>query len=158
MDEATHKFDEHAPPFAKLVASQARGLIEKVTDKAEKVVKEARTGGPRAAAQYAATESKQLVLTNTVKLWNVLNRYPSVHAVADMAAPTAAHWSKKYNHVIKDMTGKGYTIFGYLPSIPVDEISKAFKQEEPKMKGEEEPKMKGDERKAESSSSDSDES
>lgn len=157
MDEATHKFDEHAPPLAKKVANQAKNLIQRVTEKAERVVKEAQTGGPRAAAHYAATESKHIVLINTVKLWNGLNQYSSFHTVADIAVPQAAHWSKKYNHVIKEMSGKGYTVFGYLPSIPVDEIAKAFKQqrEEPKTKKvEEEPASEG--HKADSSSSDSD--
>ncbi|KAF7813605.1 REF/SRPP-like protein [Senna tora] len=153
VDVATQKFDERAPPFAKHVVSQAKDFLEKVTEKAEKVVKEAQTGGPRAAAQYAVTESKQFVLINTVKLWNGVNKYPSVHAVADMAVPTVAYWSKRYNHVIKDMTGKGYTVFGYLPSIPLDEIARAFKQEESKMK-EDEPASA--EHKAESSGSGSD--
>ncbi|KAJ1407351.1 Rubber elongation factor [Sesbania bispinosa] len=108
VDEATHKFDEHAPPLVKQVASQAKGLIQEVTHKAEKVVSEAKSGGARGAAQYVATESKQFVLIGSVKLWVGLNHYPPFHAVAEMAVPTAAHWSGKYNQVVKDMTGKGF--------------------------------------------------
>lgn len=134
VDEVTNKFDEHAPPLAKQVANQAKGLIEEVTHKAEKVVSEAQSGGPRAAVNYVATESKQIVLTGSVKLWSGLNHYPLFHAVAEMAVPTAAHWSEKYNHVVKDITGKGYAVFGYLPLIPVDDIAKAFKQGEAKVR------------------------
>lgn len=130
VDEATNKFEEHAPPFAKQVANQAKGLIQQVTHKAEKAVNEAQSGGAKAAANYVATESKQIVLTGSVKLWSGLNNYPVFHAVAEMAVPTAAHWSEKYNHVVKDITGKGYAVFGYLPLIPIDEIAKAFKQGE----------------------------
>ena len=135
MDEATHKLDEHAPPLVKQVASQAKGLIQEVTHQAEKVVSEAQSGGPRAAAHYVAEESKHFVITGSVKLWNGLNHYPPFHTVAEMAVPTAAHWSEKYNHVVKDMTAKGYTVFGYLPLVPIDEISKAFKQGEAKANG-----------------------
>lgn len=130
VDEATNKFEEHAPTFVKQVANQAKGLIQEATHKAEKVVNEAQSGGAKAAANYVATESKQIVLASSVKLWSGLNHYPPFHAVAEMAVPTAAHWSEKYNHVVKDITGKGYTLFGYLPLIPIDEIAKAFKQGE----------------------------
>ena len=137
MDEATHKFDEHAPSFAKYVASQAKDLIQKVAHEAGKVASEAQCGGPRAAMHYVTTESKHFLLDNSVKLWKGLNHYPTFHAVAEMAVPTAAHWSEKYNHVIKNMTGKGYAVFGYLPLIPIDDIAKAFKQGEGNMQGDE---------------------
>ncbi|CAK8578412.1 unnamed protein product [Lathyrus sativus] len=130
VDDATNKFDKHAPPFAKQVANQAKGLIQEVTHKAEKVVNEAQSGGAKAAANYVVTESKQVVLTNSVKLWSGLNHYALFHAVAEMAIPTVAHWSEKYNHVVKNISGKGYAVSGYLPLIPVDEIAKAFKQGE----------------------------
>ncbi|XP_058731782.1 REF/SRPP-like protein At1g67360 [Vicia villosa] len=130
VDEATNKFDERAPPFAKQVANQTKVLIQGVTHKAEKVVNEAQSGGAKAAANYVVTESKQVVLTSSVKLWSGLNHYALFHAVAELAIPTAAHWSEKYNHVVKNISGKGYAVSGYLPLIPVDEIAKAFKQGE----------------------------
>ncbi|TKY59892.1 REF/SRPP protein [Spatholobus suberectus] len=130
VDEATHKFDEHAPPLVKQVASQVNCLVQEVTHTAEKVVSEAQSGGARAAAHYVAAETKQIVLFGSVKLWNGLNHYPPFHAVAEMAVPTAAHWSEKYNNVIKGMSEKGCAVFGYLPLIPADDIAKAFKQGE----------------------------
>ena len=130
VDEAAHKFDEHAPSLAKQVASQVTCLVQEVTHKAEKVVSEAQSGGARAAANYVATESKQIVLFGSVKLWTGLNHYPPFHAVAEMAVPTAAHWSEKYNNVVKGTSEKGFAVFGYLPLIPIDEIATAFKQGE----------------------------
>ncbi|XP_027922073.1 REF/SRPP-like protein At1g67360 [Vigna unguiculata] len=128
VDEATHKFDEHAPSLVKQVASQANCLVQEMTNKAEKVVSEAQSGGARAAAQYVATESKKIVAFGSVKLWCGLNHYPPFHAVAEMAVPTAAHWSEKYNNVVKGMSKKGGGVFSYLPLIPTDDIAKAFKQ------------------------------
>ncbi|CAI8616985.1 unnamed protein product [Vicia faba] len=97
VDEATNKFDECAPPFAKQVVNQAKGLIQEVTHKADKVVNEAQSG---------------------------LNHYALFHAVAELAIPTAARWSEKYNHVVKNISGKGYAVSGYLPLIPVDLLMK----------------------------------
>ena len=135
VDEASHKFDEHAPSFAKHLADQAKGVIQKVTCEAGKVASEAQSGGSRSAVHFVATESKHFVLINSVKLWNGLTHYPPFHALAEIAVPTAAHWSEKYNHVIKAMTQKGYSFVGYLPLIPIEEIAKAFKQGEANLKG-----------------------
>ncbi|PON82858.1 Rubber elongation factor [Trema orientale] len=135
VDEATYKFDKHAPPLAKQIVSRAHSLTQKTVEKTQKFVNEARTEGPRAAVNYAATEYKQFVVGQTVNLWVVVNRYPSIHQVAEKAAPAAAHWSEKYNHVVKDLTQKGYAIFGYLPLVPVDEIAKTFEQGEAGNKG-----------------------
>ena len=128
MDEATDKFSEHAPHIAKQLTDKTKFLIKKVTHEAGKVVTVSRSAGPRAAVDYVATETKNLLLINSVKLWTGLNKFPPFHAVAEMTIPTAAHWSKKYNHAIKDMAGKGYSFVGYLPLIPIDGISKAFRQ------------------------------
>nr|KYP52942.1 REF/SRPP-like protein At1g67360 family [Cajanus cajan] len=107
VDEARYKFEEHAPPLVKQVASQVNC----------------------AAAHYVATECKQIVVFGWVKLWNVLDHYPLFHAVAEMAG----EWSDKYNHVVKNKSeSKGCGVFGYLPLIPIDEIAEAFKQGEAK--------------------------
>ncbi|KAF5449335.1 hypothetical protein F2P56_029795 [Juglans regia] len=129
IDETSQKFDEHAPPLAKRVVSKAHGLIQKASEKAQKLAKEAQIGGPRAAVHYAASEYKQFILSQSVKMWIGLNQFPPLHAVARKAGPAAAHLSDKYNHVVKDMTQKGYPIFGYLPLVPLEEISKAVKQD-----------------------------
>ncbi|KAH7570498.1 hypothetical protein ACOSP7_018691 [Xanthoceras sorbifolium] len=128
VDEASHKFDKYAPSLAKRVVGETQSLIEKASQKAQKLVSEAQAGGPRAAAHYAAAESKHFVLTNSVKAWDKLNHYALFHTMAEITVPTAAHWSEKYNHVVEDMNKKGYTVFGYLPLVPIDEIAKAFKQ------------------------------
>lgn len=135
VDEATHKFNEHAPTIAKQLADKTKTLIQKVTYEAGKAVHVAQSEGPRVAVEYVVTESKNLLLINSVKLWAGLNQFPPFHAVAEMAVPTAAHWSEKYNHVIKTMAEKGYKFVGYLPLIPVDAISKAFKQGKVNLKG-----------------------
>ncbi|OIW14663.1 hypothetical protein TanjilG_33005 [Lupinus angustifolius] len=128
VDEATHKFNEHTPSFAKHVAVQVKDLTQKMAQEAGKILSEVQCEGPIAAIYYIATESKHFVLINSVKLWNKLNHIPPFHALAEMIVPTIAQLSQKYNLLIKTMTRKGYTFFAYLPLIPIDEIAKAFKQ------------------------------
>lgn len=132
VDKASHKFDEHAPPLAKKIACRAHGLIKITSEKVQRLVHEAQTGGPRAALHYASAETKQLLLSRGVFVWVKLNDIPPLHRAAELAIPTAAHWSKKYNHTVEEMSRKGCAVFGYLPLVPVDEIAKALKQEEKK--------------------------
>ncbi|XVF43712.1 hypothetical protein PTKIN_Ptkin02bG0062800 [Pterospermum kingtungense] len=146
VDVASHKFDEYAPPAAKHVIGQAEDLVHKAAAKAQKLVNEARTNGPRGALHYAAAEYKQFVLVNSTKLWVKLNHNSAFHSVADKVVPTAANLSKKYNCLVLDLTGKGYPVVGYLPLIPVDELGKAVKQAEAK------DKENVDDRKSDSSS------
>ena len=115
--------------------SQAQYLVHKIAETAQKLVVEARTNGPRGALHYATAEYKQFVLMNSTKLWVKLNHNSVFHSVAKMVVPTAANLSGKYNCLVKDMSGKGYPVFGYLPLIPVDELGKAVKQAEAKDKG-----------------------
>lgn len=129
-DEATYQFDKHAPPYVKQVVKRAHGYVEKASEKAQRFVSEAQSGGPRAAVHYAATGYKQFVLNQAVRLWVGVNQWAPVHTVAQKAAPKAAQLSERYNHLVMDLTRKGYTVFGYLPLVPVDDIAKAFKQRE----------------------------
>lgn len=129
------KFDEHAPPLAKQVVTQAHAMIDQTTQLAKEVVHQAQVGGPVAAAQYAANESKELVLYQSVKIWSKLDKFPPIHLVAEMTVPTATYWSEKYNKLITEMRGKGYAVFSYVPLVPIDEISKAFKQSKSENEG-----------------------
>ncbi|XP_039054393.1 REF/SRPP-like protein At1g67360 [Hibiscus syriacus] len=48
VDEATHKFDEHVPPAGKEMVNQARYLVHRAAQKAQKLVDEARPSGATA--------------------------------------------------------------------------------------------------------------
>ncbi|XP_050896016.1 REF/SRPP-like protein At1g67360 [Lathyrus oleraceus] len=135
VDEATHKFNEHALTIVKKLSNKTKTLIQKVTYEAMKAVNVAQFEGPREFVEYVATESKNLLLINSMKLWDGLNKFPSLHAATKMVIPTSAHWSKKYNHVIKAMDEKVYKFVGDLPLIHIDDISKAFKQWKVNLKG-----------------------
>lgn len=114
--------------MAKKVVTQANVLIKKTTEKAQYFVREARTGGPKAAFSYAATEYKYFVITNSVKVWSKLNQYKPIQAVGDKALPVAANLSGIYNDLVTDMSQMGYPVVGYLPLVPVDDIVKAYEK------------------------------
>lgn len=116
--------------MAKKVATLANVLIHKAAEKTQSFVKEARTGGPKAAFVYAATEYKHLVVITSVKVWAKLNQYKPIHAVGDKALPVVAHYSTLYNDLVTDMSQMGYPVVGYLPLVPVDDIVKAYEKED----------------------------
>ena len=125
---AEKKFDEHAPPLAKQVASRVHGVIETAAQKAKELVHQTQDGGPLAAARYAAEESKNVVLDQSVKVWCKLDKLPPVHLVSELTVPTAAHLSEKYNKLITDLRAEGHSVFNYVPLVPCEEIAKAVKQ------------------------------
>ncbi|KAE8692583.1 DNA-binding HORMA family protein [Hibiscus syriacus] len=134
VDEASHRFEDHVPAKAKQVIYQVQDLLHKTAQHARKLGNEARTIGPRGAVRYAAGEYKQLLVVWSSKLWVKLNDSSTFHSMAKKVVPMAANLSGKYNGFVNDMSGKGYPLFGYLPLIPVDELSKQIKEAEAKEK------------------------
>ncbi|XP_039054889.1 REF/SRPP-like protein At1g67360 isoform X2 [Hibiscus syriacus] len=134
VDEASQKFEDHVPAKAKQAIYQAQDLVQKTAQHARKLGHEARTNGPRGALCCAAGEYKQLVVVYSTKLWVKLNHNSAFHAMAEKVVPTAANLCGKYNGFVNDMSGKGYPLFGYLPLIPIDELSKQIKVAEAKEK------------------------
>ncbi|KAK4716085.1 hypothetical protein R3W88_014423 [Solanum pinnatisectum] len=130
VDDGTAKFDEHAPPLAKKVVSKVQSLFQKASEVAQDLSKNIQEAGPRAAIYHAGELSKQFATSRVAVLWYHVNHCPPLHGIAQMAAPTAANWSEKYNHFVADLQEKGYSIVSYIPLIPVEEISKAYKQVE----------------------------
>lgn len=130
VDEAVIQFNKHAPVVAKHIAIKAQYVMQSASQKAGELVQQVKAGGPRAGVYYVTKESKQIALTQSVLVWVALNQYPPVRKVASAAVPVAEIAAVKYNHVVNDMAHKGYTIFGYLPLVPVEDIAKEFKKAE----------------------------
>ncbi|MCD9559360.1 hypothetical protein HAX54_017263 [Datura stramonium] len=130
VDDGIGKFDELAPPLAKNVVNKAQSVFQKASEVVQDLFKDVQVAGPRAAIYHAGELSKQLATSQVAVLWYHVNHCPPLHGIAQMAAPTAAHWSEKYNQLVADLKKKGYSIVSYIPSIPVEEISKAYKQVE----------------------------
>uniref|UniRef100_A0A5B7BYT0 REF/SRPP-like protein n=1 Tax=Davidia involucrata TaxID=16924 RepID=A0A5B7BYT0_DAVIN len=135
VDEATIKLDKHAPPLAKQVVGQAHFMVQKASEVAQTLLREAQVGGPHAAIDYTGTLCKQLLVSQGARVWYGVNQIPPFHAVANMAVATAACCSEKYNESIAAMTSKGYTVFNYFPLVPIEEMAKAYKQVEATKKG-----------------------
>ncbi|OVA17497.1 Rubber elongation factor [Macleaya cordata] len=130
VDVATNKFDQHAPPVAKKAASRALSMVQKASELTQRIVSEAQTKGVTAAASFAVKKSEHYLSEQTVKAWWTLNRVPPFQMVAQVTVPRAAQLSDKYNQVVTNMTQQGYTVFSYLPLVPVDKIAEAFKRGE----------------------------
>ncbi|XP_057776962.1 REF/SRPP-like protein At1g67360 [Salvia miltiorrhiza] len=130
VDEASHKFDERAPATAKKVALKVHLIMKKASATVEELAEEAKVGGPLAAVCRASSISKTFAVNQVAVVWYKMNQHPTLHGVSELAAPTATHWSEKYNSLVEGMRGKGYSVFCYAPLIPVEEMAKAYKQVE----------------------------
>lgn len=115
--------------MAKNVVNKAHVLLTMASEKVKKLVDDAKVKGPRGALECAAAEYKQFLLTQTVKAWVLLDQIAIFHKVTGIAIPTAHRLSVNYNYVIKELSDKGYCVFKYFPSVPVDEIEKTYKDE-----------------------------
>lgn len=138
MDEATHKFEEYAPPTAKKIALNIQLLMKKASSTAEELAEEAKVGGPIAAISRATTISKNFTVNQLAVIWYKINQNPTLHGVSKVAIPAATHWSEEYNNLIKGLRGKGYSLLCYVPLIPIEEMSKAYKRVEVAGAGKEE--------------------
>ncbi|KAK4488759.1 hypothetical protein RD792_004544 [Penstemon davidsonii] len=130
VDEATHKFDESAPPSLKNAVSKAKLVAKRASDIAQDLFSEAKVSGPVAVIFHIGTISKHVAVSQLAVVWYKVNQYPTLHSVSDIAIPTAAHLSEKYNKLVKDLSAKGYSFFNYVPLVPVEELGKAYKQVE----------------------------
>ncbi|MFS7994667.1 putative rubber elongation factor [Helianthus anomalus] len=62
-------------------------------------------------------------------MWYKVNTYPLGNALAGFTLPVVEYLSKLYlyNKVVTYMDGKCYRLFGYLPSLPIEEMKVAYK-------------------------------
>lgn len=130
MDEATYKFDECAPPAVKSAVYKAQLIVKKASQVVQDLAEEAKVDGPIAAVSHAGAICKHLAANQLALVWYKANQYSALHGVLEVVIPTATHWSEKYNNLVKDLTAKGYSLFSYVPLVPVEVMEKAYKQVE----------------------------
>lgn len=124
------KFGECAPAAAKVAAIKAQSIAKEASRIVQELVEEAKVEGPVAAISHAGKISKDVAVSGLAVAWYKANQFPALHGVLEIAVPTATHWSEKYNSIVKDLASKGYTVFSYVPLVPVEEMEKAYKQVE----------------------------
>ncbi|GLT70512.1 hypothetical protein SLA2020_425870 [Shorea laevis] len=123
VDDSLWEVDRHVPSVVKQASFQARAVVSEVqrdglVDAAKKISKNVYTKYEPVAEQYA------------VSAWLSLNRLPLFPQVAQIALPTAAYWSEKYNRAVSYTGERGYPLASYLPSIPIERIAKVFQDGE----------------------------
>lgn len=124
------ELDKHVPSLVKQVSSQARAVAFEVqragvVDAAKNITNSVYNRyEPTAKELYWRYEpvAKQYA----VSAWRSLNRLPIFPQVAEIAVPTAAYWSEKYNQAVRYAGENGYTVAAYMPLIPIERIAKVF--------------------------------
>ncbi|KAI3817454.1 hypothetical protein L1987_11245 [Smallanthus sonchifolius] len=100
-------------------------LLEAV---AQNIGKEPQATGTKAALQSAYMTLKLAGIPVIAQLWyEVVNQYPTVAELSEFILPVVECLCQLYNKVVTYMDGKGYSIFGYLPLVPIDEMKAAYK-------------------------------
>lgn len=94
---------------------------------AQNFVKEAQSVGTKAALQSAYMSFKIAGIPVIAQFWYKANKYPLVNKLSALFLPVTEYLSEWYNKVVRYMDGKGYGLFGYLPSVPIDEMKAAYK-------------------------------
>ncbi|KAA8533310.1 hypothetical protein F0562_033157 [Nyssa sinensis] len=82
VDEATVKFDKHAPSLAKQVVGRGHFMVQKASQEAQTILREAQVGGPHAAIDYTSKLFKQSLLSQGVRVWYGVNQIPPFHAIS----------------------------------------------------------------------------
>ena len=114
IDESLRGLDRQVPSQVKRVSIQARAVAYEIH----------RTGVVGAAMNITKTMYSKYEPTArelyykyepvaeqyAVSAWRSLNRLPLFPQVAQIAVPTAAFWSEKYNQVVGSAAEGGYTI------------------------------------------------
>lgn len=130
IDESLRGLHRQVPSQVKRVSIQARAVAYEiqrtgVVDAAMNITKTMYSKyEPTARELYYKYEP--VAEQYAVLAWRSLNRLPLFPQVAQIAVPTAAFWSEKYNQVVGSAAEEGYTIALYLPLIPIERISKVF--------------------------------
>ncbi|KAK3007854.1 hypothetical protein RJ639_014583 [Escallonia herrerae] len=141
VDESMNELDRHVPLLVKQASSRALLAAQKAPEVARAVASEVQRAGVVDTAANIAKDvctkyepaAKELYYRYepvaeqyAVSTWRSLNRLPLFPQVANIAVPTAAYWSEKYNQAVICTAERGYTVSYYLPLVPLEKIAKLF--------------------------------
>lgn len=133
VDGVVREVDRHVPGLLKQASNQAYCVAQKAPSLARSLATEVHRTGVIATATNTARELisryEPVAEEYAVRGWRCLNHLPLFPQVAQIAVPTAAYWSEKYNTLVVRAGDKGYTVVSYLPLVPLDRIAKAFGNE-----------------------------
>ncbi|XP_065867627.1 stress-related protein isoform X2 [Euphorbia lathyris] len=118
VEDSLAELESHVPFLVKQASSQVRA-----------VATEFQRTGIVDIAKDMYTKYEPVVEHYVVSAWRTLNKLPLFHQAAQIAVPTAAYCSDKYNNMIYDAADRGYPAVAHLPFIPVQRIAKLFNED-----------------------------
>nr|XP_043621231.1 uncharacterized protein LOC122592959 [Erigeron canadensis] len=102
-------------------------VLRAVNSTAQSLIKITQVSGMKAALQSAYISFKLVGIPVIAEFWYKVNAYPLLHILSELFLPVAECFSKWYNKLLTYMDRKGYSLSGYLPSVPIDEMKAAYK-------------------------------
>ncbi|KAI3730827.1 hypothetical protein L1987_62005 [Smallanthus sonchifolius] len=102
-------------------------LLDTINSAAQNIGKEPQATGMKEALQSFYMTMKIAAIPVIAQLWyEVVDKYPTVAELSEFILPVVECLCQLYNKVVTYMDGKGYSIFGYLPLVPIDEMKAAY--------------------------------
>ncbi|KAI3817456.1 hypothetical protein L1987_11247 [Smallanthus sonchifolius] len=102
----------------------------------QNMVKETQATGTKAVLQSAYMSFKLAGIPIITQFWyKVSKQYPWVATLSEFILPVVEYVFEWYNKVVTYMDGKDYSLFGYLPLVPIDEMKDAYKLVKTSMDG-----------------------
>ncbi|KAK9063526.1 hypothetical protein SSX86_017396 [Deinandra increscens subsp. villosa] len=103
-------------------------LLEAVNSAAQNIGNKTQATGTKAVLQSAYMTMKLTWIPVIAQLWyELVNKYPWVGELSELILPVVEYVCELYNKVVTYMDEEGYSIFGYMPLIPIDEMKVAYK-------------------------------
>ncbi|KAL4573828.1 hypothetical protein LXL04_020647 [Taraxacum kok-saghyz] len=102
-------------------------VAQAVNSAAEKMMQEAQSAGKKAALKSVYASITLLLLPLIAELWYKANTKEWFSKLAEVILPLIEKFCKWYNDTVDKMEEKGYSFFGYLPTMPILEMETAYK-------------------------------
>jgi len=145
VESSLSELERHVPSLLKQASSQAMTVAHKAPEVARAMASEVQRAGVvdtaknitktvytkyEPAAKELYTKYGPVAEQYALSGWRSLNRLPMFPQVAQIAVPTAAYWSDKYNQAVCCSAERGYTVAACMPLIPKEKIAKVFEEVE----------------------------
>ncbi|KAI3515996.1 hypothetical protein L1887_14903 [Cichorium endivia] len=102
-------------------------ITQAVNTAADQMMQEAQSAGKKAALKSVYASLSLLLVPLIAELWYKANTKEWFSKLADMILPLIEKLCNWYNDMLETMEDKGYSFFGYLPTIPIIEMKAAYK-------------------------------
>lgn len=128
VDETLQFAQDHTPNEWQHSASSVYKFLSEVPEKVHAAVEEYNKNGAAATARSYYDSILPVILAYLEAVWKFFLALPFVPQLVNTAQPYGVFFAQKYNHIVAEASksdiGLVKTASGYLPTIPVEKLTK----------------------------------